>query len=78
VAKKLVSNSELTRIFWQKMLTYPECAHGFPVAIVPDDRRGWKALAAPYVLKRYPWCARRVEEAQKELREIYALKGRRA
>ena len=47
MAKKLVSNSELTRIFWQKMLTYPECSHGFPVAIVPDDRRDWKALTAP-------------------------------
>ena len=77
MAKAVVSNSELTKIFWQKMLTFPECSHGFPIAIVPDDRWGWKALTAPYVLKRYPWCAKRVEEAQNELRQIYGLKGRR-
>jgi hypothetical protein len=41
-----------------------------------DSRSGWKALPAPYVVKRYPWCAQRVEEAQNELREIYSLKGR--
>jgi hypothetical protein len=76
VAKRYVSNSALTEIFWQKMLTYPECSHGFPIAIVPDSRAGWKALTAPYVINRYPWCAKRVEEAQNELRKIYGLKGR--
>jgi hypothetical protein len=76
VAKVFVSNRQLTEIFWRKMLTYPECVHGFPVAIVPDSRAGWKALTAPYVVRRYPWCARRVEQAQKELRKLYGLKGR--
>jgi hypothetical protein len=76
VAKMFVSNRELTRLFWQKLRTYPECSHGFPIAIVPDSRLGWKALTAPYVIKRYPRCARRVEQAQRELRKIYGLKGR--
>jgi hypothetical protein len=76
VAKVLVSNSELTSIFSRKMRSYPECGHGVPFAIVPDSRLGWKALAAPYVINRYPRCAKRVEQAQKELRKIYALKGR--
>jgi hypothetical protein len=76
VAKVLLSNSELTKIFWRKLRTYPECSHGFQIAIVPDDRSGWKALTAPYVVNRYPKCARRVEEAQTELRKIYGLKGR--
>ena len=76
MAKMFVSNRELTRLFWQKLRTYPECSHGFPIAIVPDSRLGWKALTAPYVIKRYPRCARRVEQAQRELRKIYGLKGR--
>ena len=76
MAKVYVSNSALTEIFWAKMLTYPECSHGFPIAIVPDSRAGWKALTAPYVINRYPLCARRVEEAQNELRKTYGLKGR--
>jgi hypothetical protein len=76
VAKVFVSNSALTVIFWRKMRTYPECSHGFPIAIVPDSRSGWKALIAPYVVRRYPRCAKRVEEAQNELRKIYGLKGR--
>ena len=76
MAKVFVSNSALTKIFWQKLRSYPECSHGFPVAIVPDSRLGWKALTAPYVVKRYPSLARRVEEAQDELREIYDLKTR--
>jgi len=54
----------------------PECSHGFPIEIVPDSRSGWKALTAPYVINRYPQCAKRVEEAQNELRKIYGLKGR--
>jgi len=77
VAKVLISNSELTEIFWRKMRSYPECAQGVPIAIVPDDRSGWKALTAPYVVNRYPRCAERVEEAQNELRKIYGLKGSR-
>jgi hypothetical protein len=76
VAKLFVSNSELTEILWRKLRTYPECPHGFPVAIVPDSRAGWKAVTAHYVIRRYPSCARRVEEAQNELRKIYGLKGR--
>jgi hypothetical protein len=76
VAKVFVSNGALTEIFWQKMRTYPECSHGFPIAIVPDSRSGWKALAAPYVVRRYPLMARRVEETQNELRKIYGLRGR--
>jgi hypothetical protein len=76
VAKLFVSNSELTEILWRKLRTYPECSHGFPVAIVPDRRAGWTAVTAHYVIRRYPKCAKRVEQAQDELRKIYGLKGR--
>jgi hypothetical protein len=77
VAKVVVSNSELTELLWRKIRTFPECrTRGVPIAIVPDDRFGWMALTAPYVVRRFPLMAKRVEEAQMALRKIYALKGR--
>jgi hypothetical protein len=75
VAKVFVTNGELTEILWRKLRTYPECPYGFPVAIVPDSRAGWKAVIAPYVIRRYPDSAKRVDEAQNELRKIYRLKA---
>jgi hypothetical protein len=74
VAKRIVvSNEMLTAIFWRKMRTYPGCAQGVPIAIVPDRRFGWKALTAPYIVRRYPLLAKRVGQAQNELRKMYAL-----
>lgn len=71
--KILISNSALTIILSRKVQTYPECRTGVPVAIVPDRRLGWKALTAPYVVRRYPLCAKRVEQVQRELRQTYGL-----
>lgn len=73
--KITVSNGDLTTIFYRKMRTCPECpSTGTPIAIVPGGRRSeWKVLTAPYVINRYPRCAKRVEQVEKELRKIYAL-----
>jgi hypothetical protein len=73
VAKVHVSNGVLTTIFWRKMQTYPECPTGIPIAIIPVGRWGWRALTAPRVVKSNPLCAKRVEEAEKELQQIYVL-----
>ena len=73
MAKIVVSNEMLTAIFWRKMRTYPGCSQGVPIAIVPDRRFSWKALTAPYVVRRYPLWAKRIEEAENELRKMYAL-----
>jgi hypothetical protein len=68
-----VSNGVLTTIFWRKMRTLPECPQAIPIAIVPVGRWGWKALTSPKVVRSYPLCAKRVEEVEKELQEIYGL-----
>jgi hypothetical protein len=73
VAKLHVSNGVLTTIFWRKMQSYPECPAAIPIAIIPVGRWGWKALTSPKVVRSYPLCASRVEEAQEELRQIYVL-----
>jgi hypothetical protein len=74
--KTTVSNGELTAIFFRKMRAYPECPRsGTPIAIVPVGRRTeWKALTAPYVVRRHPLCAERVEKVEKELQKFYGLK----
>jgi hypothetical protein len=73
--KTTVSNGELTATFFRKMRTYSECpGSGTPIAIVPVGRRtAWKALTAPYVVRRHPLCAKRVEEVERELQKIYGL-----
>jgi hypothetical protein len=70
-----VSNGDLTAIFFRKMRAYSECpGSGTPIAIVPVGRRSdWKALTAPYVVRRHPLCAERVTEVESELQEMYAL-----
>jgi hypothetical protein len=73
--KKSVSNGELTAIFYRKMRACSECPYsGTPISIVPGERRSeWKVLTAPYVVRRYPRCAKRVEEMERELQKIYRL-----
>jgi hypothetical protein len=73
--KTTVSNGELTAIFFRKMRAYSDCPRsGTPIAIVPVGRRTeWKALTAPYVVRRHPLCAKRVEEVERELQKIYGL-----
>jgi hypothetical protein len=74
--KKTVSNGELTAIFYRKMRAYSECPYtGTPISIVPvvGRRSEWEVLTAPYVVRRYPRCAKRVEEVEKELQKIYGL-----
>jgi ribosomal protein L34E len=73
--KKNVSNGDLTAIFYRKMRACSECPYtGTPISIVPAGRGSeWKVLTAPYVVRRYPRCAERVEEVEKELQKIYGL-----
>jgi hypothetical protein len=75
VKKISVSNGALTMIVWRKIRTYPECpSNGAPIAIVPvGGRSEWQVLIAPYIVKKYPLCAKRVAKVQAELQKIYAL-----
>jgi hypothetical protein len=74
--KKAVSNGELTTIFFRMMRSYSDCPRtGTPVAIVPSGRGSeWTVLTAPYLARRYPKCAKRVEAVKQELQKIYALR----
>ena len=73
MAKVMVSNAVLTTIFWRKMRRCPGCPEAVPIAIIPVGRSGWKALTSPRVVRSYPRCAKRVEQVEQELWDIYAL-----
>jgi hypothetical protein len=73
--RQTVSNGALTAIFFRKMRTYSECPYsGTPIAVVPVGRGSqWEVVTAPYVVRRYPKCAKRVAEVEQELKKIYRL-----
>jgi hypothetical protein len=72
MAKTKVSTTELVWIFQEKLRSSDECASGTYIAIVPS-KDGWTAVMGARRRGEYPICARRVEQIQNELREIYVL-----
>lgn len=72
MAKKRVSNGDLTFIFTEKMRDYDECGQA-SIAIVPDGDT-WRAILTHGKNQTAILCRRRMELVQKQLREIYALK----
>jgi hypothetical protein len=76
MAKKAISSTELIWIFHEKIKEFGDCpAHGLSIAVVPMPDVGWSALMSPRQRTTHPLCARRVETIQKQLREMYVLKG---
>ena len=52
--------------------SFGDCAPAIPVAIVPN-KGGWTAIASRNDRNHHPRCAKRIEEVQSELRELYVL-----
>jgi hypothetical protein len=75
VAKARIANSELERIFYERMKASGFPANSVSIAIVPSELHGWSALISPRQRKRNPAAVREVEKIQKQLRATYALKG---
>ena len=72
MAKIKISTTDLVWIFMEKMKSFDECFPGIDIAIVPS-RNGWTAISSARGRAGYPRCARRIEQIQKELREVYVL-----
>jgi hypothetical protein len=72
MAKAKISNADLVWVFTEKLKSFRDCAPAISVAIVPDQN-GWTAVASRNDRTHYPHCAKRIEEVQRELREIYVL-----
>ena len=72
MAKTKISNSDLVWIFTERLKSFRECAAQASIAIVPN-KDGWTAIASRRDRYTHPRCAKRMEQVQRELREIYIL-----
>jgi hypothetical protein len=75
MAKIRVSSTELVWIFHETLKSFDDCSPTTSIAIVPSRDVGWMAVMSARSRTHNPLCARRVEAVQKELREIYILRG---
>ena len=67
-----ISSVDLAWIFKEKLKEFDDCNPRLAIAIVASTD-GWKALTNKVTRGRYPQTARRVEQVQKQLREICVL-----
>ena len=70
MAKIAISNADLVWIFTEKLKSFRDGAPA--IAIVPN-KGGWTAIASRNDRNHHPRWAKRIEEVQRELREIYVL-----
>jgi hypothetical protein len=73
MAKIWISSTELVWVFHQRLEAFDDSSKQVPIAIVPVPDVGWMALMSAKSRTQNPHWARRVEDIQKQLREIYVL-----
>jgi hypothetical protein len=72
MTKTEISNADLVWVFTEKLKPFRDCAPTVTIAIVPN-KDGWIAIASRKDRNTYLGCAKRIEQVQRELREIYIL-----
>ena len=72
MAKTKISSADLVWVFTEKLRSFGDCAPILSIAIVPSED-GWRAIANRNHRHAHPLCAKRIEQVQKQLREIYVL-----
>jgi hypothetical protein len=72
MAKTRISNADLVWIFTEKLKSFSDCPPAVSIAIAPSED-GWTAIASRNDRNHHPRCAERVEQVQRELRQIYVL-----
>ena len=72
MAKTRISSTDLVWVFTEKLRSFNECAAPISIAIVPN-KDGWTAIASRRDRNTHPRCAKRIEQVQRELPEIYVL-----
>jgi hypothetical protein len=72
MAKTRISSTDLVWVFMEKLRSFSDCAPNVSIAIVPN-KDGWSAIASRGDRIAHPLCAKRIEQVQRELREIYVL-----
>jgi hypothetical protein len=72
MAKIKISNADLVWVFTEKLKSFRDVAPAISIAILPN-KDGWTAIASRIDRNHYSHCAKRIEQVQRELREIYVL-----
>ena len=72
LAKKRISSTDLIWIFREKLLTFADCPPSIKIAIVPSEE-SWTVVMTARDRNRLPDCTKRIEQIQKQLREVYVL-----
>jgi hypothetical protein len=72
LAKKRISSTDLIWIFWVKLSSFAYCLPSIKIAIVPSDE-GWTVVVAQNDRNKCPRRIKRIEQIQKQLREVYVL-----
>jgi hypothetical protein len=72
LAKKKISSTDLIWIFREKLSTFADCPPSIKLAIVPSEA-GWTVVIPARDRKRLPDGAKRIDQLQKRLREVYVL-----
>ena len=72
MAKTKISNADLVWAFTERLRSFNEGAAPISIAIVPN-KDGWTAIASRGDRQAHPRCVKRIEQVQKELRELYIL-----
>ena len=63
---------EISHCFREKLSSFDDCSPSTSIAIVPSSE-GWTAVMTHRDRTEHPNCVRRIEQLQKQLREIYVL-----
>jgi hypothetical protein len=72
MAKTKISSTDLIWIFREKLSSFDDCSPSISIAIVPSSE-GWTAVSTYRDRTGQPNFVRRIEQLQKQLRQIYAL-----
>jgi len=72
LAKTKISSTDLIWIFREKLSSFDDCSPSTSIAIVPSSK-GWTAVMTHRDRTEHPDCVRRIEQLQKQLRELYVL-----
>lgn len=76
MARKRVSSVDLNWMIVEQMKDGDDCPVGLSIAVIPDDKLGWRAIVNARSQKRLTTRAmRRFAAIQKELQASYALSG---
>ena len=71
MAKTKISSTDLVWVFTEKLRSFDDCAN-VSVAIIPTED-GWTTISSRKDRHAHSPCVKRIEQIQKQLREIYVL-----